>query len=288
MADRLASDKAKSAVPRDRGLALFAAVWLIAVISILAAGVTQESRTATRIVANGAIAAHRMAAAEAGLAWLQAALAVQARGVTVPRDGGVQGTLALDGTPARWEFAGTAVDLQARLEIGKIDIRTARPEILRHVLTQLAGRDGAALADKILALRRIGPGDGSVSWRIDHHELASVEDLRALPRMTPERFADLAPLLTVRTQAAAPDLVWAPQRLFRAMLLSDDERAVLSAARATRAAWPGGARLVRLTATARGPGAPAYRSSALVLIDPRGNPGVTLIQEWMAAAVVAN
>ncbi|MGF1552564.1 MAG: hypothetical protein ACFBWO_08700, partial [Paracoccaceae bacterium] len=68
---------------RDRGIALFTAIWVGMAVSGGALGVARETRTSATIAHNEARAAEAAAAAEAGLVRLALALAAEAGGAGV-------------------------------------------------------------------------------------------------------------------------------------------------------------------------------------------------------------
>jgi len=275
--------RAARTISRDRGIALFAAIWVIAVISGLALAVTREGRVVTQIVLNERAAAETREAAKAGLVWLQAALAAQARGLSLT---GATEAIPLDGAPRPWAFGAATVTLQAQLEIGKLDLTGADPAVLAAVLADLAPEAAAPLTAQIIA-RREAALQGRISWRLDDAPLQRTGDLAALAAGTPALTRRLSPYLTTATEARAPDPLWAPAALFRALPLSDEERRLAVAARAERPSWPGGARTLTITATARAARAAPVRAEALILVDPRARPAVRVIRTEIAAGIAA-
>lgn len=224
---------------RDHGIALFAAVWIVLVITILAIGVTRETRTTARIAGNEIAQAKARATAQAGLTWLAAALVAQARGTPLPqppqegRPGGppradTRRGIPLDGRPVLWRFNGTDVHLTVEAETGKLDLNRTDSTTLRSVLAGIAPGDVDRIATWIETKRRLDGRTTGVSWRIEDRGINRISDLAG--ELGEETYRALAPFLTVHgTQAPEPAL--ATEGLFALLPLTEETRGRAEAAR---------------------------------------------------------
>ncbi len=289
-----------SAAHRERGIALFAAVWLALIISVLALGTTRETRAVANIAANEVEAAKARLAAESGVTWMALVLAAEARGLGLPRDRASRaryGTprrngmplaalplntvsgLRLDDRPYAWSIAGTSVYLSAQTEVGKYDLNRGDPALLMPLLIRAGAANPQAVATDIFLARARDGRTRGLSWRLDPREFERVSDLAKLGGISDTLYERLAPLVTTTSERAEPDPLTAPAMIFDILPLDEQERETFAAARAgTAPPWrPSEAEAVTITAlTESGEGA-AASVSALVLIDPNGARPVTLL-----------
>ncbi len=222
---------------RERGVALFAVLWVILVISILSVGISRETRTTARIAGNEMNSAQAQAAANAGLEWMTFWLSERLRGGTPQGLSAVGWTpitplpVRADGRQYAWTFGDARVTLTVQAESGKLDLNRARPEILVAALSQLVPAQASALSTEILVIRRQRRQGQSIAWRLDDRPFARTSDLATLPSMTPALYARLSPLVTVWSGAESPDPLVAPGDLFDALPLEPDERRLLRSKR---------------------------------------------------------
>ncbi|MGF1502349.1 MAG: hypothetical protein ACFBSD_11090 [Paracoccaceae bacterium] len=254
---------------RDRGVALFAAVWLALVVSVLALGVTRESRLAVRVAANEVAAARAGALAEGAILRLASGLAAEARGTPLPAVAGERAgsrpltgaeRIGRDGRAYTLRLGEAEITLRVAAEDGKLDENAADADVLAPVLARMGAGDAAIAA--ILAARDRDGRSRGVSWRLDHREIETVADLLKVPGIDRALFDRIAPHLTVLSGRSAPDPLTATPEVFAALPLSEDERARFTALRSgplldwqvpERAAFtlsataelPGGTRAVR-------------------------------------------
>ena len=157
MSDRLA----------ERGVALLAVVWTVALLTVLAAAFTSTTRTETRLARNVVEQAQARAVAQAALHYV-------AFDLLRPVD---QRRFPADGTAVPWTFAGFETVLRINDVAGRIDLNAADRETLSGVFEQ-AGVEAGDL-DRVL--------DEIEDWR-DVDDLrrlsgAEDEDYRAVGRM---------------------------------------------------------------------------------------------------------
>lgn len=187
----------------ERGFAIVAVVWAVALLSVMALDVLAAARREAGNAETSIGRAQLEAAADAGVALATHALLSGAREI-----------------PDVLEFDGTALSIAVEDETGKIDLNAANPRLLRQLFEALevpSGRAEALVAaledwrdqDRIARprggaefddYRRAGrlapPRDGV---------LHSVEELVEVVGFTPELVSRAAPALTVYTRAAQPD-----------------------------------------------------------------------------------
>lgn len=278
---------------------MFAAVWFAAIVTVFAVAVTRESRTATRIATHHLEAARAGAAADAGLVWLQAVLAAEAKGVRLPRGtaSDVPNPLPagrpvrLDGTRYGWRHEDVGVVLSAESEAGKLSLNGADPVVLGAVLARLLPRDADRIVQAILTRRSGADRQGRISWRLGDTGFERIEDLAALPGMTAEAYGALAPHVTAHGTLRTPDAMTARPDLFRLLPLDDDGRRQITAARGadqSLAAWTGKPVLLTLRARARTPDGTVGAAAALVRINPAATAPVSVIRRLPGSLAVAD
>ena len=273
----------------DRGVALFAAVWIALVITIFAVGVTRESRTATSIATYHLQASRAEAAARSGLVWLQSVLAAQSRGIRLSAAGPdrsrpsipLNRQIRLDGTEYAWAYADADVRVRVEAEAGKLALNTAEPDVLRAVLSSLVPGEAEAVLNAVLSTRRQDHRTGKIAWRLQRPGFNRVDDLIGLKGISAKTFATLAPFLTVETSLRQPDPLLAQTPLFRALPLDDDTRRQLRTERAlTRSLepWPGRPMALTLRAQASLSDGTSATAAVLVKVNPGADPPVQIIR----------
>lgn len=225
------------ATPRERGVALFAVLWVILIISILSVGVSRETRITARIAGNEMNSARAQAAADAGLEWMAFWLSERLQGGApqgLRAEGWTSGTplpVRFDGRQYAWSFGEAMVTLTLQAESGKLDLNRVQPEILVTALRQLVPAEANALSTEILVARRQRRQGQFIGWRLDERSFVRTSELASLPSMTPQLYARLSPLVTVWSGAESPDPLLAPDALFDALPLEPDERRLLNSKR---------------------------------------------------------
>ena len=276
---------------RERGIALFAAVWLALIISVLALGTTRETRAVANIAANEVEAAKARLAAESGVAWMALALAVEARGLSLPRDGaslrhgsvlrngGSVTAVPLNATSSLRLDDRPRVYISAQAEAGRYDLNTGDPALLVPLLLRAGAANPQAVATDILVARARDGRTRGLSWRLAPEEFERVSDLAKLGSISIPLYQRLAPLVTTTSERADPDPLTAPDEIFRILPLDERERETIAAARVGMAPpWrPQDSEAVTITARAEGGEGAAASVSALVLIDPNGARPVSLL-----------
>jgi general secretion pathway protein K len=202
----------------QRGIALLAVLWAVAVLAVLAMDVLLASRREALHGRDRLEHARLEAAAEAGLA-----LAVRA---------------LLRNAPAAalgpHEFDGSRILVGLEPEAGKVDLNAAAPELLRALLLGLGvpGGQALALAAAIIDWRDPDQVPERGGLELEGYrqqgravpprdaEFQSVAEMADLAGMTPELLERLAPLVTVHHRRPEPEFALAAPPVRQALLLA--------------------------------------------------------------------
>lgn len=218
--------RSRSSKNKQNGMALVIVLWMLALLTLLAAGYSRMMRTETMLISQHVQLAEARAMAEAGV-WLaiQDLLAME-----------VDRKWLSDGREYTFSWYEGGISLQLQDEAGRIDLNTARAELL-HGLLQDSGIDeaeaigllqaimdwrdrdnlprtaGAEDKDYRLAGRNYGAKDGPFN---------SVEELRQVLGMNDSIFAAVEPALTVYSHQPGINPVVAPREALLAIPGIDD------------------------------------------------------------------
>ncbi len=248
----------------DSGVALFVAIWVLALVATIALVVTRDARTSALIAGNERRAVEARAAAEAGIERLALTLLAEAAGrrlrpsateTALPRPGdrasssalesaaayatlpllGSGPAVALDGRRYRLSFGEAFLILSAQAEIGKVDLNRGDETVLRTLFQRLDPDEGPDAAGRVLA-RRARPAGSRVSpWRLRAEHFNQVSDLARLGIVSAPLYARLEPYLTVTGRNPLPDPVTAPPQVLASLALG---RTAAEAVAAIRSAPP--------------------------------------------------
>lgn len=205
---------------RQNGMALVVVLWLIVLLSIMAAGHTRGTHVDSQLASRQVSVAQARGYAEAGINHAVLML-LSEKGRDVPVDGRIFG-VAIDDT---------IVTLAVRSASGLVDLNAASPDLLESAL-EAAGIEGAKrrkVVDAILDwrdrddLRHLdGVEDqdyvaAGLPWTSRDGAIAAVDELRYVPGIGQDEFERLAPLVTVHSGRSGVDLELAPPILVAAM-----------------------------------------------------------------------
>ncbi|MCY3751506.1 MAG: type II secretion system protein GspK, partial [Gammaproteobacteria bacterium] len=181
------------------GIALVLALWLLLLISIMAAGYGYAMRTETMLTIHGVEAAKARGVAEAGL-WLALADLLKPQSARRWRT---------DGSRYQVNFGGNNINLSIQDEAGKIDLNAADEALLRGLLETAAapGADVTFLLHAILDWRdpdrlRRNPGAEDSDYETAGYgakdgPFNSVEELRWVAGMTDDVYGMIRPAVTI-------------------------------------------------------------------------------------------
>jgi general secretion pathway protein K len=199
---------------RQRGIALVMVLWLLVLLSVIAASHARNIRTETRLATNQVEAARARALAEAGASHAILELLV--------RDDSVR--WLTDGTLYPLAFHGGTVAVAIRDTRGLIDLNTVDALLLDKVLTALGvdqpQRDkliGATLdwRDHDSLKHDNGAEDddyrlAGMQWGVRDGAFSSIEEYRYVMGMTNQIFEQLAPYLCVQSNHRGVSPEYAP------------------------------------------------------------------------------
>lgn len=198
----------------QKGVALIAVIWVMALLSLIAASFTLQTRTQINLARNAVDNAEARAHADAGinLAILELLNA------------NAETSLPLNGTPVERTYKGSRLTLRVQDESGLIDINKARPQLLSALFISAGlNRDEAeTLADAVAdyrdtdSLKRLKGAEDE-----DYHRagralgaadkpFATVDELRRVLGMTEAIYDAVKDAATVHSRRRAPDKTTAP------------------------------------------------------------------------------
>lgn len=203
----------------DRGFALLTVIWLALIITVIAMGVTRESRVGARYAAVAVDQAMARAAADAGLAWAMHVLSARVSGVALPpvpdaMRVGIHQSPRLDGAPARWSFDAFVLDVRVFAERGKIDLLSVRKDALEDLLRTVGVPHATRIAGHLQRTRRSGEGTTLIDWRVGGRRLNAISDLGLALNLMSEDIAELRRYVTIHGYLRSPDPLVAPEWIF--------------------------------------------------------------------------
>jgi len=205
---------------RQNGMALVVVLWLVVLLSMMAAGHARGTRVDTQLALRQVSVAQARGFAEAGINHTLLML-LSDKGQEVPVDGRI---FAVDIDDAN-------VTMAVRKATGLVDLNAASADLLDAALAA-AGIDPAerrGVVDAILDwrdgddLRHLDGTEDSdyaaagLPWTSRDDALATIDELRYLPGIGQDEFERLAPLVTVYSGQSGVDLELAPPILVEAL-----------------------------------------------------------------------
>lgn len=216
----------------QRGLALVAVLWVVAILALIAAVFMRETRTEIALTRNLEEDAQAEALAEAGVN--------RAILVLLGLDMGFDPTLPwrVDGTPFALEYGGGTMQVSIQDEGGKIDLNRAGDAVLQGLFISVGVAPEAAqhLADAIADFRDaddLGHVNGAedtdyaragLPYDAKDAPFAATEELLEVLGMTPEIYARVAPSITVYSPRRDVNLATAPLAVLKALPYLSPER----------------------------------------------------------------
>jgi general secretion pathway protein K len=191
-----------------RGLALVTVLWVLTLLSLIAASFSSSTRTEVKLAFNQTEAARAEALADAGLHTAILGLLI--------RDPQLQ--WRVDGTVYGWEFGAGEIRVNVWDEGAKIDLNAAPDALLQSLFVVLGETPGnaAALVDRIVDyrdpndLRQLNGAedrdyaDAGLPYGAKDAPFEVLEELRQILGMTPALFDAAAPALTVQARQRTP------------------------------------------------------------------------------------
>jgi general secretion pathway protein K len=206
---------------RQNGMALIVVLWLVVLLSVMAAGHSRNVHTDTTLAARQVQSAKARALAEAGInhVILEMLAADSVR------------KLRTDGSLFDIRIGDDVVTIAIREASGLVDLNAAKPELLDAALGACDVGESARreLVDAILDwrdgddLRRLnGVEDddyvaAGVAWTSRDDAFEAVDELKYLPGMSQARYDCLAPFVTVYSGRGGLNMEYAPPALVAAL-----------------------------------------------------------------------
>jgi general secretion pathway protein K len=214
---------ARMLTPRCRqdGMALVLVLWLVVLLSIMAAGHSRNVRTDTTLASRQVQSAKARALAEAGINHVILEMLAADSDRKLPVDGSLFDV----------RIGEDDVMIAIRDATGFVDLNAAKPELLDAALkacgvNQTARRDlvDAVLdwrdKDNLSHLHGVEDDDyvaAGVAWTSRDGAFESIDELKYLPGMSQSRFDCLAPFVTVHSGRGGLNMEYAPPALITAL-----------------------------------------------------------------------
>lgn len=206
---------------KQRGIALVSVLWLLLLLTVLASGMSVNSRNQAQQSGNIANATQLHHGAEAGLQLALLALAQTAD----------QQPWLADGNPYVVPLDGMEVHIALFNESGRIDLNTAGPELLDGLLATVEPDDAlrARLTDAIMDwrdgddLRRLNGAEvddylaAGLNYGPANAPFTSVEELQRVLEMTPVLYRQIRHSLTLRNPRRGINPKFAPRQVLLAL-----------------------------------------------------------------------
>ena len=206
---------------KQKGIALVIVLWMLALLTIMATGYSRMMRTETMLTANLVHSAQANALAEAGI---NQAIIELFKPV-------LEKTWKTDGTNYEYQFDNAIINVQTRAEIGKIDLNSARLELLMGLLQSVNVPEGDQLPlveaildwrDKDNLTRIQGAEDtdyqnAGLKYGAKDGPFNSIDELLLVKGFTSEIYTKIRPALTIYSHNAGIDPQSAPRQALLAI-----------------------------------------------------------------------
>ena len=269
------------AAKRQRGIALVVVLWLLVLLTVIAASHARVIRTETRLASNHVEAGKARSLAEAG--------AYHAIMELLVRDKSLR--WAVDGSANRIHYEDGSVAISIRDARGLVNINMAQAMLLDKVLAGAGMEEESqrqALVDATLdwrdedKLKHLNGAedddyrDAGLQWTARDGAFSSIEEFRYVLGMTNPLFERLAPYLTVHSGQAGIKLDFAPAWLVN--VLADTQAALGPVINTAQ-----GGSTFHITVWATSNGNSNASLDLVVRITPRGDHAYTILS-WRAPA----
>ena len=205
----------------QQGMALVVVLWVVVLLSIIAAAHASNVHATTRLTARQLEFAQLKASAGSGVQRAILELLAQRGEGPWPINGQVRTVSIMD----------RDVSIAVRSATGLIDINSATPQLLAALFDATsADKDTkAALVDAVLDWRDADDltrlqgaeadayGGAHGDWTIRNGAFVSVDELRYVRGMTNQLFQEIAPFITIHSGFAGVDFEYAPVALIQAL-----------------------------------------------------------------------
>jgi general secretion pathway protein K len=206
---------------RQNGMALIVVLWLVVLLSIMAAGHSRNVHTDTTLASRQVQSAKARALAEAGINHIILEMLAADTDKKLP----------VDGSLFNVRVGEDDVTIAIRDATGFVDLNAAKPELLEAALEACGVGEAArrTLVDTILdwrdkddltRLHGVEDDDyfaAGVAWTSRDGAFQAVDELKYLPGMNQSRYDCLAPFVTVHSGKGGLNMEYAPPALITAL-----------------------------------------------------------------------
>jgi general secretion pathway protein K len=214
---------------KHAGVAMIIVLWVITLLSVIAISFVHTMRTDINVVANSLTRVKAETLADAAL---ERAIYELAKPQNTPDRWNA------DGGSREWLYRDITVTIIMQDEVGRIDINTAREELLRGLLLSqgMLEEDALKLMDAIAdwrdadAQKRLRGAEApdyvsaGLNYAPANAPFQSIEELKLVLGMTPELFSRLAPHITVFSRQPGFNEQIADRAVIRALTNVNDEQ----------------------------------------------------------------
>ncbi len=208
---------ARSGISHQRGLALVLVLWILSLMTIMAASYALSTRREAGLLSHAHERSKGLALADGGVYYAMMMLSLSDPKLR----------WRADGTPYAWNVEGGRVSIRIFDEAGKIDLNAAQELTLRTVLNYLVQNDERAvqLADAILdwrdsdSFRRLHGAEApdyeaaGLKQMPQNRNFLALEELRGVAGITPELYRALEPWFTLYTGQDGLNPLKAPREI---------------------------------------------------------------------------
>ena len=278
-------------------------LWVLALLTIIAVGLTAAQRTESSLTGNQLATARFRAAAEAGVSW--ALLNLLAPPTVFDEEAEVW---VPDGAARPWVFAGESLEIRVFNDTSRIDLNTAPRDLLEALFgaLELPEDEASALADAIEDWRDADDlaglngaedpdyEDAGRSYGAKDGPFDSVEELQLVLGVSPALYRTLLPALTVDSGGGELNREFAPSLVLAALegitleaeIERDERQAIAEEDESDPVPIDRGGPLYRIRVTQMVDQTPGLSMEALVRIEAGGVPPFSVL--WRRFGLVAD
>ncbi len=213
----------------QHGIAIIIVLWVITLLTLIAASFVTVMRSDIQVVTNSMSRAKAEAAAHAGI---QRAMFELFKPVNTPE------RWAADGVPREWSYQGAAITITMNDEAGKIDINTASEALLRSLFQSqgLTPDEAVAMVDAMYdwrdpdTVKRLHGAEeaeylaAGLKYKPANAPFQTIEELKLVLGMTPQIYERIAPLITIYSRQPGVYAQIASRAVLRAIPNVTDEQ----------------------------------------------------------------
>lgn len=224
-------------LPRSRGVALIAVLWVVLLLSIIAGSLLLLTRSDLRLSRNLILSARAQSLAEGGIDLAVLGLL----------DQNAATRWVADGRPYRVETGSGILEVSVQDETGRIDLNVAPPDLLSGLFASVGvdGDQATVLADRIADWRdedddprpsgaeQADYDAAGLDVRVGNTHFLTPDEIQRIPGITIDLYARIARALTVYSKRPGVNPASAPRPVLMALPGVDDALAdAILAARA--------------------------------------------------------